>query len=314
EKILNQWIKLLPYGDYPHPKGVQRFSRLSAEMIIKNFKSLGSRLARKFLGLPIFIGHPDDNMFSASPGHGSNKIYGRIEDIEARKDGMWILIHWSDVGYQLVKNGFFRFLSPRWRMKNLVGNYFEPVKLLSVGLTNNPNIKTCRLIDQPWLKNIELSVGEKFAKFIKLLGLSELLNFEEQLNELESVIKDSTKWRTQGEDLIGKNKKLQAEAENFYHIIQANELKGDASMTKDCSLNDLDQVDKPAINNDTNGRPSAHLNTETKTVGLNNRTRYFYEKKDKILTLVRERMVATGDKYYEAWAWARRTNPSLFID
>jgi hypothetical protein len=48
EKTSDQWVKLL-YGDYPHTKGVQRFSRSSAETIAKNFKSLRSRLARKFL-------------------------------------------------------------------------------------------------------------------------------------------------------------------------------------------------------------------------------------------------------------------------
>jgi regulator of replication initiation timing len=315
--VLDQWIKLLPYGDYPHPRGVQHFNRSSAEIIAKNFKSLRGRLSRKFLGLPIFIGHPDDDRFSGSPGHKSHLVYGRVKDIEPRSDGMWLLIHWSGVGYQLIRNGFFRFLSPRWRMKNIGNNGFEPIKLLSVGLTNNPNIRTCRLVDHSGSKNARLSDGEKLARFITLLGLNELMDFEEQLNTLKSMVENSVKWKTQAEELIDENKKLRAEAENLYHMIQPNELQKqeNESMAVNLAVDGSAPVTMDMANDrDEESLPSTNLNTKTKTIGLNSRARCFYEKKDKILALVQEHMMATGDKYSEAWAWAKRTNPSLFTD
>ncbi|MDR0351768.1 MAG: phage protease [Puniceicoccales bacterium] len=308
ETALNQWVKLLPYGNYPHPKGMQHFSRSSAEIIVKNFKSLRGRLSRKFLGLPIFIGHPDDNTFSGRPGHKSHVVYGRVKDLEPKVDGMWLLIHWSTLGYQLIKNGFFKFLSPRWRMKILANNDFEPIKLLSLGLTNNPNIKTCRLIDQPSF--VSLSDGEKLAKLMKSFGVNELVDFEEQLISLKSLGEDSEKWKNQCKELIDENKKLQAEIENFYQVIQTHGLQNQKNVTSS------EQITKNATDGDQDSIPLAlgNLNTQTKTMGLNHRTKCFYEKKDKILTLVQERMAATGDRYNEAWAWAKRSNPSLFID
>jgi hypothetical protein len=135
----NQWLKLVEYGDHPHPEGTQRVTRVAAEEMQRKFRSLRARLARKFGGVPIYIGHPDDKDFSFLPGHSDTRSYAWVQDIEARADGIWILPKWSDVGRAMIENSFFKFLSPRWEMKQ-EGDVLVPVRLISVGLTNNPNI------------------------------------------------------------------------------------------------------------------------------------------------------------------------------
>ncbi|WP_309398536.1 phage protease [Cerasicoccus maritimus] len=134
------WLRLAEYGDWPHSQGLQRFNRSSAEQLVRHFKSLRGRLARKFGGLPVYIGHPDDEHFAGQSGHADTRAYAWIEALDARPDGLYVLPRWSDAGQNLLRNAFYKFLSPRWAMKPLGDGVFEPVRLISVGLTNQPNI------------------------------------------------------------------------------------------------------------------------------------------------------------------------------
>lgn len=133
------WIKLVEYGDYTHPEGTQHVTYKAAVEMQRKFRSLCSRLARKFGGIPIYIGHPDDQQFAHQPGHTDTRSYAWVQDLEARSDGLWILPKWSAIGKDILRNAFFKFLSPRWEMKR-EGSYLIPIRLVSVGLTNNPNI------------------------------------------------------------------------------------------------------------------------------------------------------------------------------
>jgi hypothetical protein len=136
---INQWLKLVEYGDHPHLEGVQRVTKEAALEMQRKFRSLRARLARKFGGIPIYIGHPDDQNFSRFPGHNDTRSYAWVQDIEARDDGIWILPKWSEVGKTMIENSFFKFLSPRWEMKQ-ENDVLIPIRLISVGLTNHPNI------------------------------------------------------------------------------------------------------------------------------------------------------------------------------
>ena len=135
-----EWLKLVNYGRYAHRLGIQVVSRESAEEMADKFSTLWSRLARKFRGVPVYIGHPDDAEFSGQAGHGDTRAYGWVRQLDARADGLWILIRWSPAGVELLNNAHYKFLSPRWEMKKLDGNMLRPHTLLSVGLTNCPNL------------------------------------------------------------------------------------------------------------------------------------------------------------------------------
>ncbi|MDR2776495.1 MAG: phage protease [Puniceicoccales bacterium] len=132
-----EWLKLVNCGEYFHPKGTQLLDSQSAERIIDSFHSLRSRLMRRFQGLPIFIGHPDDPEF----GSKNNRVYGRIENMKVEDNALWILVKWTDIGQELFKNGILRYLSPRWLTTPTQDGRLSPKRLLSVGLTNHPNIR-----------------------------------------------------------------------------------------------------------------------------------------------------------------------------
>ncbi|MGF1450266.1 MAG: phage protease [Opitutales bacterium] len=134
------WLRLAEYGEWPHRGGLQRFSRDAARSMVEHFRSLRGRLARRFGGLPVYVGHPDDENFAGRPGHTDTRAYAWIRDLQARPDGLYILPRWSEEGRHLLANAFYKFLSPRWALRPEPDGALTPVRLISVGLTNHPNI------------------------------------------------------------------------------------------------------------------------------------------------------------------------------
>lgn len=121
---------LSPYGNWSHSKGMQIVDEIAGEKIVNSF----SRSFTRFWGLPIYVGHPDEK------GKGA-KAVGRVESISLTKEGIVILASYSDEAFNKLISGKLKWLSPRWQMQDLGKGNFRPVKLISVGMTNNPNIK-----------------------------------------------------------------------------------------------------------------------------------------------------------------------------
>jgi phage I-like protein len=140
--LQKEWVQLSPYGDFPHAQGLQRVSFESARAMESRFKSLADRAARLFAGVPMFIGHPDVPQFATQ--FTDRKAYGWIMALEARPDGLYGKIKWSCAGVELLQNGHYKFLSPYWEAKQIAEEngraIYEPVALISAGLTNEPNL------------------------------------------------------------------------------------------------------------------------------------------------------------------------------
>ncbi len=128
-KADNELLQVLcPFGEWPHPKGTQIVDEESA-------RSMKRAAAWKSLtGIPIYIGHPDD-------GGKKTPAVGRVKRICRTKGGIAVVAEYSKAAYEQIVGGKYRAMSPRWQMKPLGNGKFRPVKLISVGLTNNPNIE-----------------------------------------------------------------------------------------------------------------------------------------------------------------------------
>ena len=133
-------IRIVEFGEHPHPKGLQRVTFEVARLLEDNFHSLRGLLARRFGGLPVYVGHPDDPEYAGQPGHSDTRAHGWIVDLRAKQDGLYGEIRWSKSGRELIDNANYKFFSPRWVMRSAGNGVFEPVRMLSVGLTNTPNI------------------------------------------------------------------------------------------------------------------------------------------------------------------------------
>lgn len=134
------YLRIVEYGEHPHTKGMQRIDEEGARRLVAHFHSLRGRLARRFGGLPVYVGHPDDPDYRTQPGHGDTRAHGWVTDLDARPDGLYGRFRWADTGRDLLANAHYKFLSPRWIMQPVGDGTFAPVRLLSIGLTNSPNI------------------------------------------------------------------------------------------------------------------------------------------------------------------------------
>ena len=133
----DNWYQLSPYGDWGHSGGSQRFTKADAEAIVNEFNSLSST-PRRLLGLPWYIGHPDHPEFAQK--YTDTKAYGRIKKLEAREDGLWGNVKWSEAGKSLVNEEAFGGHSINWRVKRDKDGFWRPTSVKSVGFTNEPNI------------------------------------------------------------------------------------------------------------------------------------------------------------------------------
>ena len=168
----NGWA-VIPYGDWPHQFGLQRFDQPAAQAIFDKFKSLAGKLKRAITGLPIFNGHPDiadqyeqdvlpkltresDRMEMQQqirqlredfPDHAE---YGQLANMELRKAGLAVQLVLSQAGAALVSAGK-KFISPNWGAV-VVGKQgdkpiWSPARLTSIGLTSRPNIPVQSLVN-----------------------------------------------------------------------------------------------------------------------------------------------------------------------
>lgn len=123
------WYNILPISKFVYikPNGKKETIQITKELcekIADNFKK-----GIPHYQPPVNISHND---FAGS--------YGKVIDMEARDDGLWIKVELSESGYELVKEGKFRYMSAEFTenyVEKKTGNEVGPV-FLGVALTNRP--------------------------------------------------------------------------------------------------------------------------------------------------------------------------------
>lgn len=139
------WYRV-PYGSYPHSKGLQVFEEDDGQNVVDAFNEYRSK--NPTFEAPIYIGHPD--VPEMKDEFTDTSAYGWIDELAANVDGFDFHVNWNPDGTELVANRKYRYFSPYWllvRGANAGRKVIRPVFLKSVGLTNEPNIGGC------WLAN-----------------------------------------------------------------------------------------------------------------------------------------------------------------
>ncbi len=138
------WVQVTPCGEFPHAgAGVtQVIDREACDRIAADFN--GRKADANFPGVLVDFDH-----FSLDTEK-SSEAAGWISDLESRDTGLWARVRWSDAGLAAVRGGRFRLMSPVFpppsTCEDLGGGKIRPGKLVSVALTNEPNIKGGRPI------------------------------------------------------------------------------------------------------------------------------------------------------------------------
>ncbi len=332
------WLRI-PFGDHPHAQAVQRLSRASAEALANDFHGIAGRLGRLFGGVPIFVGHPDDpRLANQFP---DKRSYGWIMDVEARADGLYLKPKWSAAGEELLANAHYKWFSPFWGCRDLGQSprIVEPVRLISLGLTNTPNIQGILP-----LANAETRTEREVmkSKLIKSLALAEDASDEavvaavaalqttiaNQKTELAAAGTALANEKTARESALSNEKTAAAAREAQLQSDLSNSRKAHIELVLDNALSagkitpaqrpqwaaDLEKDLAGKLTELANAKPV--LNTSSKTGGLGGRNSSVNaaagDRRDKVLTLVNERMTKTREDYPTAFANIRRANPALF--
>ena len=133
------WVQVTPCGEFPHAgAGVtQVIDREACDRIAAEFYS--RKADSNFPGVLVDFDH-----FSLDTGQ-SSEAAGWITELESRDTGLWARVRWSDAGLAAVQGGRFRLMSPVFpppsQCEDLGGGKIRPRSLVSVALTNEPNIK-----------------------------------------------------------------------------------------------------------------------------------------------------------------------------
>jgi hypothetical protein len=138
------WVQVTPCGEYPH-KGAgvtQVIDAMACDAMVNDFNT--RKAAENFTGVLVDFDH-----FSLDTDKPSEAA-GWITEMEARDDGLWARVRWSDSGLSAVTGGRYRLVSPVFRhpsgTEDLGGGRVRPLLVESVALTNEPNIKGGRPI------------------------------------------------------------------------------------------------------------------------------------------------------------------------
>lgn len=162
---------IIPFGDWPHDLGMQKFHREQAQAIANAFNAVAGKLRRAIVGLPIFKGHPD--VPALANQYPDKEEKGQVAAVEVRDTGLAVKLILSAAGADLVAKGW-KFISPYW-LANIISEgadgrkTFAPALLRSIGLVSRPNIPSPSLANagQPANQNPPMN-----PETLKLLGLA----------------------------------------------------------------------------------------------------------------------------------------------
>ena len=331
----------IPYGDYPHPNGLQRLSKEGALKMLENFNALKAKLKDAFGGAPVYKGHPD------VPGHEKENTdqaaYAWIEDIRVENDGLHLLPKWSKAGLEMLENGLYKFFSPYWGAVKIGTekgkSLLSPVSLWSVGLTNRPNMPVNALVNETTTK------GDTAMRdmLIKALALPETATDEDIQKALQAML-DAKKTSEEAaasavvavedekkagaaacEALKTENEALKTEKQSLESTL-ANEKTAKIALVLENAIKTgkITAADKSKweadLANDFTAKlaeigkltPVMNVASVTKNLGCRNSTEL--SRINQVVALVNERIAKTKEGYEVAFANVKRENAQLFAE
>ncbi|MCW9041736.1 MAG: phage protease [Pseudopelagicola sp.] len=121
------WVQLLPAGRSVRGVDGRSWTMEDANALIDSF------LARNN-DLPVDLEHA--TQIKGAQGEPAPAV-GWIKELEARDTGLWGRVEWNGEGETLLRRRAYRYLSPVFKFAKRTG---EITRMVSAGLTNNPNL------------------------------------------------------------------------------------------------------------------------------------------------------------------------------
>jgi len=174
-----EWIHVLPFGSYKHPKGLLRITESEAQKVVQNFKDDPRDLV---------LDYEHQSLNTIANGQPAPAA-GWIKELELREDGVWAKVEWTERAKEHIKNKEYKYVSPVY-----VPDYKDPKTGESVG----PKLVSVALTNTPFLPDLKPIVNkfqtQEVYQMEKLISLAEKLDIEltdelrENADKLEEAI------------------------------------------------------------------------------------------------------------------------------
>jgi hypothetical protein len=138
--MISSNVMLSPLGVFNHEKGTELVTTVVASGLIDEYNSLGDKIRRRFGGVPVYKGHPDDPEFHGCSGHDDSTVIGYAVSLYFNLIGLYAAVNWTTRGVSVLSATGYRYASPRWLMKSIGSRAWIPVRLISIGITDSPNL------------------------------------------------------------------------------------------------------------------------------------------------------------------------------
>ena len=181
------WYHIVPLGEFSVKHGGKRILQIIDDRAVAS-------MAKRFLdaGEKLLV---DFDHFSYDVGQRSEAA-GWIAEVEARTDGLWGRVEWSDVGEPAIVNKRYRFVSPVWMpsdCETISSDKLRPLRLDSVGLTNQPNLKGMQPLSnrgagEPLKNSQEPKETPSMKKVLSLLSLSPDASEDSAVEALQAIM------------------------------------------------------------------------------------------------------------------------------
>ncbi|KGD95686.1 phage protease [Rhizobium sp. YS-1r] len=169
------WVHLIPAGTFTGIDGRGPYSMPDAAAVMNKTRAYHGK--RK-----IVLDYEHQSINSQKNGHAAPAA-GWIVGLEAREDGIWGLVEWTDKAAAHIASKEYRYISPVF----LHTKSGEVLFLRNATLTNTPNLDQLVALNRAETSMDNETVNAKLAAAAKLLGLPETAGQAEILAKFQEL-------------------------------------------------------------------------------------------------------------------------------
>ena len=162
------WLQAFPVGEYTH----EVYGKI--KMTVERARNMASNIISKVRGIDLAIDYGHDSGGEAA---------GWVTSAEARHDGLWLFVEWTQAAASAIREGKYRYFSPEyvdeWAHPQ-TGDKFKDV-MVGGGLTNRPFLKNILPVNLSEIEEATKRGGGGMEELLK--KLREALKLDEDVEE-----------------------------------------------------------------------------------------------------------------------------------
>lgn len=179
--VSGHWIMLLPEGSFSGRDGRGPYSTNGVEGMRQVIAATEQRAGTTDL----VVDYDHQTQFAAVPGVGGQApAAGWIKQLDARPDGLFGLVEWTDKAAQAIRSGEYRYISPVYQHDKRG----QVLRLISAGLTNVPNLDLAAVAASAQQNCAQSNQEDDMKQIAAALGLSEDADENAILTAINNVL------------------------------------------------------------------------------------------------------------------------------